>query len=83
MPSVPLLREKERKGGRESELGTGPDEPKPTRKTHLDSHGVDVDLLVKVVKEGNSLDDHGVDLVGRELELESETAQGKWIRASA
>lgn len=37
---------------------------------HLDSHRVNVDLLVEVVEEGNGLDDHGVDLVGRELELE-------------
>lgn len=80
VPSVPLLREKERKGGR---IRTGLDEPKLTRESYLNSHGVDVDLLVKIVKEGNSLDDHGVNLVGRELELESETAEGKWSRASA
>ncbi|KAI6768706.1 hypothetical protein HG531_010895 [Fusarium graminearum] len=35
----------------------------------LGSHGVNVELLVEVVKELDSLDDHGVDLIGRELEL--------------
>jgi hypothetical protein len=35
----------------------------------LDAHGVGVELLVEDVKAGNALDDHGVDLVGRELEL--------------
>jgi hypothetical protein len=39
--------------------------------THLDSHRVDVDLLVQIVEKCDSLDDHGVDLVGRELELET------------
>jgi hypothetical protein len=38
---------------------------------HLDSHGVNVDLLVEIIEQSNGLDDHGVDLVGRELELES------------
>lgn len=41
------------------------------RLAHLDTHRVNVDLLVQVVKEGNSLDDHGVNLVGGELELET------------
>ena len=37
----------------------------------LDSHRVDVDLLVEVVEQGDGLHDHRVDLVGRELELET------------
>jgi hypothetical protein len=37
----------------------------------LHSHGVCVELLVEDVKTGDTLDDHGVDLVGRELELVS------------
>jgi len=44
---------------------------RPHAATHLDSHRVDVDLLVQVVEQGNGLDDHRVDLVRRELELES------------
>ena len=35
----------------------------------LDTHGVRVELLVKVVEKGDGLDNHGVDLVGAELEL--------------
>jgi hypothetical protein len=35
----------------------------------LNPHRVDVDLLVQVVKESDRLNDHSVDLVGRELEL--------------
>lgn len=35
----------------------------------LDSHGVCVELLVENIETGNALDDHGVDLIGRELEL--------------
>ena len=38
---------------------------------YLDSHRVDVDLLVEIIEQSNSLDDHCVDLVGREFELES------------
>lgn len=37
--------------------------------THLDAHRVDVDLLVEVIEESDGLNDHGVDLVGGELEL--------------
>lgn len=36
----------------------------------LDTHGVDVDFLVEIVKEGNRLDNHGVDFVGREFDFE-------------
>lgn len=39
--------------------------------THLDSHRVDVNLLVKIVEQGNSLDNHRVDFVSGEFELES------------
>ena len=39
--------------------------------SHLDPHGVNVDLLVEIVEESNGLNDHGIDLVGRELELVS------------
>jgi len=35
----------------------------------LDAHGIGVELLVENVEAGNALDDHGVDLVGGELEL--------------
>ena len=35
----------------------------------LHAHGVCVELLVENVETGNGLDDHGVDLVGGELEL--------------
>lgn len=35
----------------------------------LDAHGVCVELLVENVETGNRLDDHGVDLIGRELKL--------------
>lgn len=35
----------------------------------LDTHSVDVDLLVEVVEKRNGLYDHDVDLVGRELHL--------------
>lgn len=37
--------------------------------THLDPHRVNVDLLVQIVEKSDSLDNHGVDLVGGELEL--------------
>ena len=37
----------------------------------LDSHGVDVELLVEVVEQRNGLDDHDVDLVWAETELEA------------
>ena len=40
------------------------------RRTHLDSHRVYVDLLVEVIEQRDGLNDHRVDLVGRELELE-------------
>jgi hypothetical protein len=39
------------------------------RTTHLDAHGVNVQLLVEIIKQAHSLHDHRVDLVGRELEL--------------
>lgn len=35
----------------------------------LDAHGIGVELLVEDVEAGNALDDHGIDLVGGELEL--------------
>jgi hypothetical protein len=35
----------------------------------LHAHGVCVELLVENVETGDRLDDHGVDLIGRELEL--------------
>ena len=35
----------------------------------LDTHGISVDLLIQLVEKADSLDDHGVDLIGRELEL--------------
>jgi hypothetical protein len=35
----------------------------------LHTHSVGVELLVQVVKKSDSLDNHGVDLVGGELEL--------------
>lgn len=35
----------------------------------LHAHGVCVELLVEDVEAGNGLDDHGVDLIGRKLEL--------------
>lgn len=35
----------------------------------LDAHHEDVELLVEVVEQGHGVDDHDVDLVGRELEL--------------
>ena len=38
--------------------------------TDLDAHRVDVDFLVKIVEKSDSLHNHGVDLVGRKLELE-------------
>lgn len=41
------------------------------RMIDLHTHSVDVNLLVEVIEESDSLDDHGVDLVRRELELES------------
>ena len=37
----------------------------------LDSHSICVELLVQVVQKRNSLDDHGINLVGRELQLVS------------
>jgi hypothetical protein len=37
----------------------------------LHSHGICVELLVKDIETGDTLDDHGVDLIGRELELVS------------
>lgn len=43
----------------------------------LDTHGVDVELLVEVVKEGNRLDDHDIDLVGAEAELEAGEGVGE------
>lgn len=35
----------------------------------LDAHGVCVELLIEDIETGNGLDDHGVDLLGGELEL--------------
>ena len=35
----------------------------------LQSHCVVVDLLIQVIQQGDGLDDHDVDLLGRELEL--------------
>ena len=35
----------------------------------LNPHRVSVDLLVQLVQQADSLDDHGVDLIGGELEL--------------
>jgi hypothetical protein len=37
---------------------------------YLDSHSVNVDLLVQIVEQCNGLDNHGVYLVRREFELE-------------
>ena len=46
-----------------SKLGEVPSVP------FLDAHCVCVELLVEDIETGNGLDDHGVDLIGRELEL--------------
>lgn len=43
----------------------------------LDAHGVCVQLLVEDIETGNGLDDHGVDLLGRELELVTGERVGK------
>ena len=42
-----------------------------TQKKHayLYPHGVDVDFLVEIVEESDSLNDHSVDFVRREFEL--------------
>jgi hypothetical protein len=40
------------------------------RNTYLHSHGVNVDFLVEIIKESDSLNDHSVDLVRGEFELE-------------
>jgi hypothetical protein len=59
MPAVPFLQVKcEQKSTKES------------LQAYLDTHGVDVDLLVEVVEESNCLDHHSVNLVRRELDLE-------------
>lgn len=62
VPSIPFLRYQHPLCC-SSETGCNP--------THLDPHRVDVDLLVEVVEKSDRLDDHGVDLVGGELELEA------------
>ena len=39
--------------------------------THLDTHRVDIDLLVQIIQKRNRLNHHRVHLVGGELELET------------
>lgn len=39
--------------------------------TYLDSHGVDVNLLVQIIKEGNSLNNHRVHFVRGKFQFES------------
>jgi len=53
------------------ELGEMPSVP------FLQSHGVVVKLFVKIFKEGDSLDNHSVDLVRREGKLVARHAMGK------
>jgi hypothetical protein len=43
----------------------------------LHAHGICVELLVEDIETGNGLDDHGVDLLGRELELVAGERVGK------
>lgn len=43
----------------------------------LDAHGVGVQLLVEHIERCDGLDDHGVDLVGREAQLVSRQGMGK------
>lgn len=38
---------------------------------YFDSHCVNVDFLVKIIEQCDSLNNHGVNFVGRELELKS------------
>lgn len=37
---------------------------------YLDSHGIDIELLVQIVQQSNSLNHHGIDFLGGELQLE-------------
>lgn len=43
----------------------------------LDSHSVGVELLVKDIERCNGLDNHGIDLVGREAQLVTRQRMGK------
>ncbi|CRK24753.1 hypothetical protein BN1708_003876 [Verticillium longisporum] len=43
----------------------------------LGSHGVNVELLVEIIEKLDGLDDHGIDLVGGELELVARDGVGK------
>jgi len=42
-----------------------------------ESHHVVIDFLVQVLVEGNGLDDHGINLIGGELQFESTESVGK------
>ena len=43
----------------------------------LDTHGVGVELLVEHIERCDGLDNHGIDLVGREAQLVSRQGVGK------
>lgn len=47
---------------------------------YLHPHCVNVDLLVEIVEESDSLNDHSVDLVGGEFELEPVKRAIEYIR---
>ena len=45
--------------------------------TYLHSHGINIDLLVEIVEECDSLHNHGINLVWGKLELEAAIRQGE------